>query len=619
MSTDLTPYTTSRELLHQALLDAGSQQVRNKYFCPFHQEGTTPNGAIHEHDGKYSFKCFSCGARGDYFDIIAHAQNRPLKEIIAETVNQGKPKPNAQPHEKRDFKPFHTLEDVIHYYEKRLNGRCTRKHPYRYTDTEQIEYYLLRIEKADGDKEFTQTFQVEGGWALGLREKTNRPIYNRTRVKAADTIIIVEGEKCVEALHELGITATTALGGANGTEYCDWTLLAGKTAILWPDNDKLNPKTGKIAGQEYIKGVQRQLELLTPACSIRTIDIAPLNLPTKGDVADYIKREQENGRTNPQIIQQLHDIFRNAKRQGVAADVYERVSRVIDGTYVPIPWKHPQLSRQTRALLPGAITVVGGTPGSGKSWFVFENAIDMHERGISIAILTLEENRTYWAHRALAIRDGNSKYFDERWVQSNPQQALAAVEKNEAWLNDFGRCIHTNEQHLYPKIEHVIQWIAEQCARQTRIIVVDPITLAVCENGQLFIEELKALSIIKRDIELTGASVILVTHPKQGNNPIGLNAMAGSAAYQRLVQTVLWLEHLDEDIDMDVIRLKQSFGAPIKETVTVTCNRRMYLLKTRNSSGHKLSIAYHFLGETFSFTEQGLMVPTIKKNKAGAN
>lgn len=615
MNHDLAPYTNSKELLHDALLAAGSSVKNHKYFCPFHDDRNNPNGSIKEYDGHWKFKCFSCGRTADYFDVLAHTANRPAEEIIKETLRRTAP---PKPTKKAETKPKHvwkSLDDIVAFAEKKLEGACTQRYLYHDPDSHQLDVAVLRIEKHAGGKEFWQAHPVEGGFHIGLPQG-KRPLYNRARLRTTQTVVLVEGEKCVHALAEVGIIATTSLGGVNGTGHVDWTPLAGKTLILWPDNDPPDPKTGIIPGQAYIKGAIEHLQTLNPEPALRTVSPAALDLGPKEDAADYIARAQQEGQSNERIRAALKAFFDRATRQGASESVLARIQNVIDGVFIPIPWQFPQLSRQTRALLPGTITIVGGTPGSGKSWFVLQNAMHIHDSGTSVAILMLEENKPYWLHRAMAIRDENSLHFDEEWVQKNPETALNAARQHADWMDAFGRCIHVTGA-LFNTMDIVVKWVADQAAKGTRVIIVDPITLAVCE-GDLFREELKYLSMMKSDIDTTGSSLVLVTHPKQGNNPIGMNAMAGSAAYQRACQTILWMEHLDEDTDMEIKRLNHSnFGAPFWEDATVTCNRRLYLLKTRNSSGHGLKLAYHFYGKSMNFVEQGLIKQSLHKNKAG--
>jgi hypothetical protein len=66
-----------------------------------------------------------------------------------------------------------------------------------------------------------------------------RPLYNQVGLKAADAVVLVEGEKCAAALVDLGICATTAMNGAKAPiDKTDWSPLKGKRVIIWPDHDE---------------------------------------------------------------------------------------------------------------------------------------------------------------------------------------------------------------------------------------------------------------------------------------------------------------------------------------------------------------------------------------------
>ena len=57
-------------------------------------------------------------------------------------------------------------------------------------------------------------------------QKTNQPIY------------IAEGEKCVEALRALGLTATTNSGGAGKWGNCGKYFQKGTSVVIVPDCDE---------------------------------------------------------------------------------------------------------------------------------------------------------------------------------------------------------------------------------------------------------------------------------------------------------------------------------------------------------------------------------------------
>ncbi len=66
-----------------------------------------------------------------------------------------------------------------------------------------------------------------------------RPLYNQPGMTSTAQVVLVEGEKCAQALIDAGIVATTAMHGANApVEKTDWSPLAGKAVLIWPDRDK---------------------------------------------------------------------------------------------------------------------------------------------------------------------------------------------------------------------------------------------------------------------------------------------------------------------------------------------------------------------------------------------
>lgn len=87
-------------------------------------------------------------------------------------------------------------------------------------------------------------------------------------------IIIVEGEKCVDALTEFGFLAITSMGGSNQVQKTDWNCLKGFDVIIWPDYDpsgfayaeKLIPIL-KGAGIKSIKQVPINIDTLNKAKS----------------------------------------------------------------------------------------------------------------------------------------------------------------------------------------------------------------------------------------------------------------------------------------------------------------------------------------------------------------
>jgi 5S rRNA maturation endonuclease (ribonuclease M5) len=123
-------------------------------------------------------------------------------------------------------------------------------------------------------KDFRQR-RAGGVWKMdGVR----RVIYNLPAVMKSEYVFFVEGEKDVESLRKVGLTATMSPGGANAwrAEYSQFFRKDHHVTIL-PDNDD--------PGREYAQRVAASLK--GKVASVRIIELP--NLPTKGDVTDWLR------------------------------------------------------------------------------------------------------------------------------------------------------------------------------------------------------------------------------------------------------------------------------------------------------------------------------------------
>lgn len=113
-------------------------------------------------------------------------------------------------------------------------------------------------------------------WSPGAPDL--RPLYKLPEIALASTVVLVEGEGCADALNNVGITATSAMQGAHAPiNKTDWSPLAGKTVIIWPDKD--------AAGFAYAKAVSERL--LALGCTVLGVT-PPETAPDKWDASDCI-------------------------------------------------------------------------------------------------------------------------------------------------------------------------------------------------------------------------------------------------------------------------------------------------------------------------------------------
>ncbi len=171
---------------------------------------------------------------------------------------------------------------------------------------------VRRTDYGNGKKDIFQFRYENGEWVSGLNDQVTR-VTKRVRLyriaearelseKTGLPIFLVEGESCVERLLELGIPATTSIGGSGkwtGYGFPNYLQdLQGCRIILSPDADR--------PGLEHMLEIERSLR--SAGIEIAGWLLAPPdapweNLPKDGglDVVDWL----ENGATAEEILRSI--------------------------------------------------------------------------------------------------------------------------------------------------------------------------------------------------------------------------------------------------------------------------------------------------------------------------
>jgi len=232
--------------LHEfiALLEAKGckpRQLSNgqwQALCPAHDD-TRPSLSVTESEGRILVKCFA----GCSVDAICAALGITLSDLRTD----------------RDF------ERRITYEVRDPNGTLVAIHE--------------RIER-DSKKTFIWR-HADGRVAKGDLKVADLPLYGVHRLKeSAEFVVVVEGEKCAEALWSVGIPAVATYGATcdPADEPLKQIIDRAQTIFLWSDNDE--------AGRRHMERLGKRL-LELGATDVRWIDWQ--DAPAKGDAADAVE------------------------------------------------------------------------------------------------------------------------------------------------------------------------------------------------------------------------------------------------------------------------------------------------------------------------------------------
>lgn len=195
--------------------------------------------------------CLGVNVQVDFGRVLEYAQQ------LMGTASMAAPRPKA-----RKQPPVDEL------------GPATAK--WDYLDAEgKLIAVVYRYDPPGGRKEFRP-------WDA-LRRKMappeSRPLYNQPGLVSATTVVLVEGEKCAQALIDTGVVATTAMHGANApVDKTDWSPLAGKAIVIWPDRDAAGWNYATAAAQAALAAGASACDILLP----------PDDKPDGWDVADAL-------------------------------------------------------------------------------------------------------------------------------------------------------------------------------------------------------------------------------------------------------------------------------------------------------------------------------------------
>ena len=587
------PDVCDKRALIEALEGMGAEFKGDSFKCLWHPDSSPSAGIYAGADNHWRYKCHtdSCGVHGDVIDLAAMKENKTPSEIIKQTTI----------HKTKAQRYHGTLDECVRDSAAYRKQTVDKTYHYRSSDGQTILLAITRMLTGEVDpdtqkpkKSFHQAHWNDRGW-VSAKPAGKQPIYNLPGIAASTSIVVVEGEKCADALLAIGICATTSPGGSGNAKDANWEPLSGKRVVIIRDNDE--------AGKGYHDDIVAILQALpTPPIHLASVDVTKLGLQPKEDVVEYIDGLIGDPREG------MIAVLRGAVPIGQTAPIDALVAHYADqasGSYFLAPWPFTVLTKCSRSLLPGKVAIIGGPPGGAKSWFILETVLNLLRLNIRVAELALEEPWPWHASRALAHLSQNPDILDNEWVKANQSLANLAAEHHKETINRLGKAMTCRGN---PTFDDCLTWILDRCKEGVRVLIIDPITLADPGHADKWTIDRTFMAKAKDIISAHGASLILVTHPVKsagrGKGQPSMDDMAGGTAYPRAAASVLWL---------------MSFDTPTRKQIethhgyvdNLEIHKEITIMKSRDAVGSGSRIGFRFIG--LHFHEMG----RILKDKPG--
>ena len=261
--------------------------------CPFHDDHQPSAGVFETEDGTWRFKCHACGACGDVLDLVRRVRGLGFRAAIAAMGIAGKNAANNRPTPARVFE---TVEEAAAEAASRKGGEVEAIYAWA------ADWHRARIRTRTG-KTFCEIGRHPSGWSQSKPAKYKRrhPLYGADQLEKDAYVLVVEGEKAVEAGRTIGVRCVTP-GNWSSPRTADWTPLDGAPeAWIWGDDDDKR--------ERFEQGCARELRKLTRPPPIRFL--RPQGLPPKGDLYDFI--ELRDGRTEEEMRAEIEEMAKTAK------------------------------------------------------------------------------------------------------------------------------------------------------------------------------------------------------------------------------------------------------------------------------------------------------------------
>ncbi|QDV91074.1 hypothetical protein RAS2_21640 [Phycisphaerae bacterium RAS2] len=285
----------------------GAQQRGNGWVacCPAHDDRHPSLSISIGNDGRALVRCFG----GCAVETVVSKLGLKMRDLMPPGPGSGvsgkavAPTPSG----KANRRAFATAQEALGQLE-RTSGPHSAGWTYLDALGEPVGV-VVRWDQRDGGKEIRPISKTESGWVFSAMSEP-RPLFGLPQLVnqavGSQPILVVEGEKCAEAVAGLSFLVTTSSGGSNAARKTDWRPLAGRQVVIIPDHD--------AAGARYAADVAACLGRISPPATVMTSSITGIwpDAPDSADLADYVASQRRAGKNDTSIRQDIESLVAKA-------------------------------------------------------------------------------------------------------------------------------------------------------------------------------------------------------------------------------------------------------------------------------------------------------------------
>lgn len=402
-----------------------------------------------------------------------------------------------------------------------------------------------------------------------------RPIYNLPALVANPdaVVVVVEGERCADAgasLNLPGVVFTTWAGGSKGgnIDKAEWTPLAGRRVIVWPDLDD--------------DGQKAKQKLVGKLCEVGAAEVFVTEAPgkyAKWDIAEAVDAGEDiEGILEGAVIHRT-----KPTEQDEFSKAAEKVVELFPSPWIEFPTPHAFPDPGT--VIPsfpvfdlGALSLLSGASKSRKSWVATELAIAAASGGDFQGFPCEKRRKVLYVD--LELRNHS--------LAKRMHSVCRAKNVEPSSLNGFLMTLpwrHVHLTHSTPQIIAELTRIVKEWGAE--YVIIDPLYILMDgdESDPEVVQAVyKECAKLTRD---TGAGVLMLHHfPKgssEGKSQIDL--ASGSGILARMPDAVLTISKVHESHEIEdayVFEATVRDHAPVKPYVTAWRNGLLRPLNSEN-------------------------------------